>query len=176
MLDGRLPDKIDPVRLAEGRRVLQGELPVAAMPRLTALLTDDSGTARVDITCGVDQEGVRFLRGTVTADVTMECQRCLENFRLPLHAEFALGIVSHESLAERLPEHYEPLVVGENPIFLRDIVEDELILSLPIVPKHPEGQCPAGKGGDEVQKSEERRENPFAALKSLKTKKAPDEE
>ncbi|MGE0081626.1 MAG: YceD family protein [Thiohalomonadaceae bacterium] len=170
-----MPDRIDPVRLAEGRRVLQGELPVAAMPRLAAMLTDDRGSVGVDIACGVDEEGIRYLRGTLDAEVSILCQRCLEDFRLPLHIRFALGVVAHESLAERLPDHYEPLVVGEEPIFLRDIVEDELILSLPIVPKHPEGQCPAGKGGDE-NPEETRRDNPFAALKVLKTKKAPDEE
>ncbi|MCK9532060.1 MAG: YceD family protein [Gammaproteobacteria bacterium] len=170
-----MPDKIDPVRLAEARRTLQGELPVAAMTRLVDLLTDDRGTVHVDIQCGVDPEGIRYLRGSLSAEVGMQCQRCLENFRLALNTQFALGVVAHESVAERLPEHYEPLVVGEDPIFLRDIVEDELILSLPIVPKHPEGQCPAGNGGDE-HLDEERRENPFAALKVLKTKKAPDEE
>lgn len=175
MSDDRLPDRIDPVRLAEARRVLEGELSIAALPRLVSMLTDDSGSVRVDITCGVDEEGIRYLRGSLDAEVNIQCQRCLESFVLPLHTTFALGVVTHASLAERLPDHYEPLVVGEEPVFLRDIVEDELILSLPIVPKHPEGQCPAGKGGDE-HVEEERRENPFAALKVLKTKKVPDEE
>jgi len=175
MSDGRLPDKIDPVRLAEARRTLQGELPVAAMTRLVDLLTDDRGTVHVDVQCGVDPEGIRYLRGSLSGEVGMQCQRCLENFRQPLKSEFALGVVAHESVAERLPEHYEPLVAGEEPVFLRDIVEDELILSLPIVPKHPEGQCPAGKGGDD-DLAEAPRQNPFAALKSLKTKKVPDEE
>lgn len=175
MSDGRLPDKIDPVRLAEGRRLLQGELPVTAMPRLAAMLTDERGSVRVDMACGVDEEGILYLRGTLDVEVNIQCQRCLEDFQLPLHSRFALAVVAHESLAERLPEHYDPLVVGEEPVFLRDIVEDELILSLPIVPKHPEGQCPAEKGGNE-NAEKARRDNPFAALEVLKTKKVSDEE
>ena len=56
-------------------------------------------------------------------------------------AEVRLGIISDQSLAETLPDMYEPLVTGPEPVFLRDVIEDELILALPLVPKHPNEQC-----------------------------------
>ena len=169
MLDGRLPERIDPLRLAEGRRILEGSLDLKTLGRLGSYLTENEGPVQVEMEFGIDEEGLRFVRGRLATEVGMACQRCLASYRLPLESDFRLGIVSGEAAAERLPEHYEPLVVGAEPVFLKDVVEDELILSLPLVPKHPEGECPEQQGAAQDGAGEEPRENPFAVLAKLKT-------
>jgi uncharacterized protein len=168
MSDGRLPERIDPIRLAEGKRILSGVLDLGALSRLAGYITEGQGTVRVEMEFGVDEEGIRFARGHLTTEVGIACQRCLESFRLPLESNFQLGIVTSEALAERLPEHYDPLIVGAEPFFLRDMVEDELILSLPIVPKHPDDHCPVRTAEEQENEGEPLRENPFSVLAQLK--------
>lgn len=167
MSDGRLPERIDPHRLAEGKRILQGSLELNTMPRLGAYLTGSGGKVQVEMEFGRDEEGIPFVRGHLETEVEIACQRCMGSFRLPLQSRFLLGVVSEEKEADRLPEHYDPLVAGHEPVVLKDLVEDELILSLPIVPRHPEGECPAPPV--ERDEPESKRENPFSVLAHLKT-------
>jgi len=171
MFDERLPVHIDPVRFAETGRELHGRISFSEMERLSAMLMDSNGEAQVELTFGIDHEGIRFMRGRITAEVVMQCQRCLGPLPVSITTELMLGIVSERDPRE-LPSYYEPLPVGHEPIFLRDIIEDELMLSLPIVPKHAEGQCPKEL---QVEARDDKKDsggvaegNPFAALAGLK--------
>lgn len=110
------------------------------------------------------------MRGRIRANVSVQCQRCLGALPLTVETELLLGMVSERDPRE-LPAYYEPLPVGHDPIFLRDIIEDELILSLPIVPKHADGQCPdqLKAGAEDSNESHSATEgNPFAVLAGLK--------
>ena len=169
MFDERLPVHIDPVRYAETGRELRGQISISEMERLAAMLVDTAGEVQVELTFGVDHEGIRYMRGHIKADVVMQCQRCLGPLPLKIETELALAVVSERDERE-LPSYYEPLPVGHEPIFLRDIIEDELMLSLPIVPRHEEGQCPdlAGKAEDKKDSGGMAEENPFAVLAGLK--------
>lgn len=171
MFDERLPVHIDPIRLADAGRTLTGRIALAEMERLSTLLLDSRGEAQAEFTFGVDHEGIRYMRGHITAEVTMQCQRCLGPLPLAIEAEMTLAMVSEREPRE-LPSYYEPLPVGSEPVFLQDIIEDELILSLPIVPKHAEGQCPdspkVAAAGDEKESHSAEGRNPFAVLAGLK--------
>lgn len=170
MSDERLPVHIDPIRFAEIGRELKGRIALAEMERLSAMLLDNGGDVQAELSFGVDHEGIRFMRGRVSAVVKLQCQRCLGVLPQAIEAEMLLGFVSERDPRE-LPSYYEPLPVGHEPIFLRDIIEDELILSLPIVPKHAEGQCPKQPqaGTEDSKESHSASEaNPFAVLAGLK--------
>lgn len=178
MAEARLPERIDPYRFAETRRILEGRLGVASMQRLAGHLSDDSGEVQVELAFGVDDEGIRYVRGRLHAALVVPCQRCLGDMTLAVDTDVCLGMIADESLAERLPEPYDPLVVGDEPLYLRDIVEDELILALPVVARHAgacAGEMSAGPEEEQEQVSEggEERENPFAALAKLKTNSKP---
>lgn len=170
MFDERLPVHIDPIRFAETGRELKGRIAFSEMERLSTMLHESSGEAEVELNFGVDHEGIRFMRGRIRAEVKLQCQRCLGALPLAIDTEMVLGIVSERDPRE-LPSYYEPLPVGAEPIFLRDIIEDELILSLPIVPKHADGQCPKqpNGGAEDSRESHSATEgNPFAVLAGLK--------
>lgn len=136
-----LPNKIDPWRLvAEGGR-LAGSLALTALPRLAAALHRVDGMASVALTAGVDRRGVHFIQGVVrTTEVELVCQRCLGVLRLPLEATVSLGLARDEAEADRLPEDYEPLLVAGGGIGVADLVEDELLLALPQIPRHEDGR------------------------------------
>jgi uncharacterized protein len=97
----------------------------------------------------------------------------MQAMTLPLTLEVNLGIVTSKEAAEALPENYDPLLVTAEPMKAADIVEDELILALPIVAMHEVKDCPSG---EEFQRMEDEpaqpeRENPFAILAELKKDK-----
>lgn len=177
MSEGRLPERIDPYRFAETRRILEGWLDIASMRRLAGKLAEDTGEVKVQLEFGVDNEGVRYVRGRLQAVLVVTCQRCLGAMPFEVDTEVCLGMIADESLADRLEEPYEPLVVGDEPLYLRDIIEDELILALPVVARHADAGC-AGETSTEPEEEQasgsgEERENPFAALAKLKTNRKP---
>jgi uncharacterized protein len=85
-----------------------------------------------------------------------------------------LGIVTTIEQADKLPEDFEPLLLEEESILLKDIVEDELLLILPAFPKH-QHKClvPDKSNNDNVNSSvkdhKSSPENPFSILVNLKT-------
>lgn len=177
----RLKDWVDPVRLAQRGETLEGSVELAQMKRLAPYLAQTGGRAEARLEFGVDQQGTHYLHGRIRAELVLTCQRCLEPMYHVVDAEVWLGIIGEEAEAELLPERYDPLPVGEEPLFLRDVIEDELILSLPIVPKHAEGACGAAEGNEgrardrndgsdagEEEAATDGRENPFAILAALK--------
>lgn len=169
MSDERLPLHIDPLRLARAGAQLRGRMPMADMERFASLLAQAPGEAEVELDFGIDVERRAFMRLQLRAEVMLVCQRCLGSVRHPIAVERLLGVVTSEAQAEKLPDIYEPLYVTEEPLFLREVIEDELILSLPIVPRHAEGECaPAVTGAGTDNKAGAVRENPFAVLAGLK--------
>jgi uncharacterized protein len=163
----RLPEQIEPLRLAEVGRGFQGEVAVSALSRLAPDLHTREGALRVELHFGLDERCVYALTGRIEGELELTCQRCLEPIRIPLGIELKLGIVTSEDEAEQLPEGYEMLLVGQDPMVLAELVEDEVILALPRIPRHADPkQCVIQT---EVVRAEEKA-NPFAVLKDLKNK------
>lgn len=160
---------IDPIRLAERGSRISGTVPVARLERLVSLLADDKGEVSAELTFGRDAGGQRFVAGHAQATVWLECQRCLEIFAFDVDVEFSLALVGSDSEAERLSEAYEPKLVGDDLIRAADIIEDELILGLPIVPAH-ESACRSAHREHEGSAGEgesEETHKPFAGLADL---------
>ena len=165
----QLPKHVDGRRLARQESRIAGTIPVARLERLASFLCGGRGEVDAELQFGVDG-GVPFVRGSAHTDLELVCQRCLELMVQRVQTEFCLGMVSSESLIARLPEIYEPLVIGEEPLRTWDLVEDELILALPIVPRHDPAQCAARVPQEATPRAQERQESPFAALIELKNK------
>jgi uncharacterized protein len=106
----------------------------------------------------------------VAAKVRLVCQRCLEKMDWPLEVKFSLALVHDDDEAAALPAEYEPLLWPDGSGSLAALVEDELLLALPAVPRHVDPQeCGPV---ERVMRSEidpdERRDNPFNVLSQLK--------
>ncbi|NIP71652.1 MAG: DNA-binding protein [Gammaproteobacteria bacterium] len=163
---------MDPRRLAREGRQLAGRLPLASMQRLGPYLHGTEGEVEVELAFGIDVVGITYVRGSARARVELVCQRCLEPMAAELEAQFALGVVASEREGEQLPETYEPLVAGDEPIQLAGVIEDELILAMPIIARHRLEECPASERASASVSGPEAGadSHPFAILKKLKTK------
>ena len=163
-----LPDKINPWQLAANDERLDGDLALAGMPRL-AVLNRAEGRVSVSLTAGVDERGRRFIAGRLRADLELVCQRCLGPLRLPLDVTVSLGLIRSETEIERLDDRYEPLLVPDGDIAVANLVEDELLLALPQIPRHEDRrECEANgclAPGEATPNAERRR--PFSVLASL---------
>jgi len=172
----RLPVEIDPFRLAEARRLLEGDIPLTQMKRLLPLLASDSGSIHVSLEFGIDSMDVINLVGEVQADLVLVCQRCLEPMAWPLQLSLALAFLRPDEDEAGIPGPYEPFVVEALPVRLSDMIEDEIILALPSIPRHELAQCPAGEwvqddkpAAEKSATAENPRDNPFSVLAELNT-------
>jgi len=169
MID-HLPERLDLLATAEAGRVLRGRIPLASLERVVPVLSSSAGELQVCIKLGKDPDGTHYLSGTILGTVELQCQRCLEPLSMPLNLAFRLGIVRSNEAARALHERYEPLIVGGEPARVAEIVEDEVLLALPLVPAHGEdAQCHEFVKAYRSPESETR-ENPFAVLAGLKQK------
>ena len=167
MLD-RLPELIEPSRLAEIGRSFRGLVAVEKLHRLTPLLTETGGELKVSLDVHIDEYRVRVVEGTIEGSVKMRCQRCLEEISYPLNLKYHLGVVSSEAGFERLPQGYEPLLATGEPMKTLDIIEEEILLALPSIPLHQDGgKCKTGYQNNLVETT---RDNPFAVLGKLKSR------
>ncbi|TAN52769.1 MAG: hypothetical protein EPN21_03175 [Methylococcaceae bacterium] len=131
-----VPKFIDPFSLIKQQAKLQGTVPVAALQRLSeSLMTPDGEVAW---TLRFRRMGsVAAITGNVAATLTLQCQCCLESLTWQVDAPINLGVVSSLDEANLLEEPYEPLLLTDSAqVCLLDIIEDEVILALPIIPQH----------------------------------------
>jgi len=108
--------------------------------------------------------------GQLKTDLALICQRCLERYDIPVEVELKLNWVKSEQDAKKLPLRYEPLLVESIPLKLNDVIEDELLLALPIIAMHELDECNAAKfvTNDKAAEIEKEKPNPFAVLAELK--------
>ncbi len=150
--------------------MLRGSIAVASLERLLPVLISDEGELQVEIELGKDPDGIRYLKGSVKGAVMLKCQRCLDNMSLPLDLVFRLGLVASEDAADRLPDRYEPLLVTAEPAHIADVIAEEVLLAIPIVPRHSDRVECQEFVKDYKPPVGEQRENPFAVLAGLKLK------
>jgi len=161
-----LPETIEPVGLADAGRSFRGEIALGACERLGPLLANTDGALRVQLAFRVDERCVRVLTGSVTGEIQLVCQRCLQALAFPLQVEFRLGIVTSEDGIDRLPQGYEPLLVDGEPLKTVEVIEDEVLLAVPAAPMHSgDARCDSGYRNQPLPE----KDNPFSILEKLKT-------
>ncbi|MCK5192044.1 MAG: DUF177 domain-containing protein [Methylococcales bacterium] len=168
MLD-RLPIVIDPVSFSEKGKRLLGTIEISELTRLSDALLDTTGVADIDIS--FDKEGrLSVIQGEIKANLMLGCQTCLQQLVMPIDRRFKLGVVLSIEQADRLASDCEPLILENQKISLKELVEDELLLALPDFPRH-EHNCVET---DEVSvytaddNEQVNSNNPFSVLAKLK--------
>ncbi len=146
----------------------EGQADLAQMPRLSEVLAGADGPASYRLEIG--REGGRALvRGQVAMNMRLICQRCLGEVAVAVDEPIALAMVRSDAEARNLPEELDPLLVEEGSIRPLDLVEDELLLAVPLVPMHWPAVCRlAYLPGERDLEQEAPKKSPFAALRSLK--------
>lgn len=175
----RLPLEVDPFRLAAREDHLQGTISLKQMKRLISMLTSDEGDVYIDVKFSVDINHVVILTGEIKTDTKLICQRCMGEMELPIALKVQLAFVRSEAEMERLPEGYEVTLIEDTPMMLSDIIEDEILLALPPIPKHLDDNCSSDNVVEgwknqqiiETNTESTTQDNPFDVLASLKTDK-----
>lgn len=169
----KLPLTLDPVRTAQKRLDYQGIYTPEQAERIAESVVSVDSDVECAISFAIDNQRLAVLTGDVSVTVTLECQRCGKSFPHQVHTTLCFSPITKSEQAEALPEAYEPIEVNEfGEIDLLALVEDEVILALPVVPVHDSEHCEVseadmvfGELPEEAQKP-----NPFAVLASLKRK------
>ena len=167
-----LPELIDPWRAVEAGAAVRGSPPLSPMPRLRESLPAPARQARFHLAFSRDPEGRGLLHGEIEASLVLTCQRCLEALEFPVLATLDLALVSGLDEAGLLPEDLDPLLVPAEHLRLADLIEDELLLALPQIPRHELGDCPAGGRGwtsEVAGQPVAEGPHPFAMLGNLKS-------
>lgn len=168
----RFRQRIDPGQLAGREARLEGELPVASLPRIARLVTDGgSSQVRAQMEFWRDNSGVIVIDGRVEGSVVLQCQRCLEPVSWPVSGDFRLAMHDGER-GGSVPEGYELLEPLDEGIVPAELVEEELLLALPLVASHAElADCgPLAAQVGEPGSAEEMAASsasPFAALAKM---------
>ena len=169
---GRLPETIDPIQLAEQGVCLTGELPLRDMSRLASLCEVGDGMATATLKFAQAHHGLRFLRARIEARLRLVCQRCLQPMDVEVWSEPVLALFRPDEPQAGVPEEAEPLVVRADWC-LASLVEDELLLAMPMMSKHASEECavetrPPGKTA--LIEVKTHRPNPFAVLERLRNR------
>lgn len=158
--------------MVAGRRSFEGVLAVAEMPRLAEALADDCGEVAYQLDFEQGELAGPQLHVRLHAGLTLECQRSLDKFVFPAEVDTRLGLLADEQDADALPAACEPLLLDGGRLSPRRVIEDELLLVLPLVPVKPGSEILQGEWtapGEEPPEAErdEPVTHPFADLRAL---------
>jgi uncharacterized protein len=156
-------DALDFVRQAGS---LHGSVPPFDLERLQDYLSSEVGKLVYSIDGMFDKQGRPILRIAITGIVNLKCQRCLEQLEHILDLKTDLLLARNEEELSRYDEDASvDIIMASNALDTLALVEDEVILSLPISPRHQDTVCQETMNGIYETLTKER---PFAALASLK--------
>lgn len=164
------PDWIDVDRAAHARRQFSGRARLhwleRALDQLEAPAPDDE--IEFGVKAFVDDQNQPRLRVSISGEVPMRCQRSLVRFWQPVASTSEIAAVASEAELDGLPDELEPKIAPNGRVRLMELVEDELLLALPLVPRDPASQPVEQTAGEFVPPDELEENNPFAELESLK--------
>lgn len=161
---------VDYRKLAERRESFSGPLEVAELQRLGGLIEEPRGSVEFELELGFDDRGFVRAIGFVKATLPLLCQRSLQVYDQPLERDIDLALVRNEAQEARFGDAADVVILEQDAVRVDDLVEDELILSIPLVPIRPGAELldnPAAAPDDAPVESEQKT-SPFAELAALK--------
>jgi uncharacterized protein len=162
---------IDSLDFARNGREISGEVRIAEMPRLLDVLENPQGILSYTVQGGVDNLGSHFLDVSVVGQCRLLCQRCLNGMDYPVRLNTRLLLrdqASLDSLNDNVTggdEDEFDSILADTHLNVLDLLEEEILLSLPIAPKHEMGACHMTVG----ESTHREEKNPFAVLAKLKS-------
>lgn len=159
----------DPRKFAQQGVTLEGFVAVSDLPRLASALEAADGEIAVRLQFAINEEGKRAVTGHAVGKLPLKCQRCLEAVYQEVESNISLGIVWDEEAAKSLPAYLDPWIAGEGAADFYEMIEEEVLLSLPIVAYHDELCVDRSlfSSGKPVEVKETK--NPFKVLEQLKS-------
>ena len=165
----------EPIIFAKRAETCQIDVAVGSMTRLALMSLDDKRLVSVKLQGGTDKSGYLFIKCDLAMTLSLSCQRCLNPFDYPLVIQKFFYPVSSENIAKNLPKLYEALIVNDKMLDFLELLEEEILLQLPIAQMHEYADCPISLPYEIKSKGSEVKHNytnnPFQKLKILKDDK-----
>lgn len=157
---------IDGLEFAHGGKELRGDVPVVALVRLADSVYDCSGELHYTLVGHIDGRQRPGLRLGVAGAISLRCQRCLGNLPYQVNVNTTLLLLGNGGGSDTAEIEDLDAVAADAEMDVWSLVEDEVLLALPIAPRHLEGDCGLGAGADRARAA-----SPFAMLADLKQKR-----
>jgi uncharacterized protein len=137
------PAVIDSLEFARSAQQLSGSLPVEGLKRLEDVLSDADGSLRYELRGGRDERQRPQLQLRISGRLHLRCQRCLGMLEYPLEVANSLLLAAPGGEApEGMDDPEAPDMIDAEPeLDVAALIEDEVLLSLPLAPRHAEGAC-----------------------------------
>ena len=172
----KIPISINPANAALKRMTIDGIIVKGDLSRLAEVADVLDEYLDVTFECGIDPQNLVFVQGSTSVNLELSCQRCGGGIKTNVSAEFLYTPVRRaaKESEEPIPDAYEESELNEEgEINLIQVVEDELMLALPIVAMHEPEDCSITEedmtfGELAPEAMDEEKSNPFDILKKLK--------
>ena len=171
-----MPLWIDSLDFARNGRELRGAVLVADMPRLQEMLATTEGELNYVVRGFLgrhneDRHGKPMLEVALDGLCQLRCQRCLQSLSYPVQLISSLLLLEADELDESsVEEDAIDSIPADAHLNVLDLLEEELLLSLPFAPRHPVGVCQPALAGYVVEETDQVVKTPFAVLAELKSK------
>lgn len=154
---------IDALEFARQGGRIEGEVPIAELHRLVDQLVDARGSVACVVAGEVDRDGHPRLVLAISGELHLRCQRCLQALVWPLQVASRMRLVAAGEAwpDEDLLDDESDSVEADKALAVLPLIEDEILLAVPIAPRHEACELPAGAAAGGVA-------SPFAALAKLK--------
>ena len=164
-LNKSLPDELKLFNFAKKEISFSGLYQISDFPKISEIASNKTEDVKVDLSFYLNNNKTPCVDGIIELDIVLACQRCLDDLSIALKVDFNLAFVRHNQESEEIDSLYEIYLIEEDELASHDLISDEILLSIPMVPTH-DYDCMKIINKQEVVK--EKSENPFAILKKLK--------
>ena len=137
------PAVIDALEFARSAQESSGSVSVSALRRLEDLLYDSAGSLSYELHGRRDERNRPRLAVVVTGELHLQCQRCLGLLDYPVDVMNSLLVLAPGTEPEDEQEDPDApdTIEADAELDVAALIEDEVLLSLPLAPRHPDGAC-----------------------------------
>ena len=161
----QLPRTINFYNFAKKEVRLNGDYKVSDLTRLSEIASNENDKVEVDLTFHLENGKTPCVEGIIKSKLVLDCQRCLNDLEVDLRVTFGIAFTRNEPQTDSLDDKFEIYLIGEEEeLDTKNLITDEILLSIPMAPSH-DFDC--GLKTDKGDIVEEVREHPFDALKKI---------
>lgn len=160
---------INSLEFAQKSHSIRGTIAPRDLERLQDMLFSNDGSLNYQLQGGINAQGKPELRLALEGELMLACQRCMGGLKHRVDSVSRLVIVSGEEMMPAPDDEQddEDFLVADPRFDVVALIEDEILLGLPMAPLHDTAEC-----GANAVAATEKRESPFKVLQGLKLDKS----
>ena len=165
-----IPELVGAAKSCDKKLTYNGVITVDKLPRFLAQQSaeaESSSVVEAKFVFERDQQNLKVARVSYCALAMLTCQRCLGSMEYRIEGEVTFAFSSTPADLEQIPKAYEPILIESSTVNLWQVLEDELLLSLPTFANHADEHCNISLDKLKSDQTEQVAENPFATLGEL---------